>query len=122
MKDALNWFNIAVSNFDRAVTFYETALDTKLEIIRKPEEAMGLFPADMEKGVGGAISFREGCNPGKGGTTVYLNAQGKLDAVLARVPGAGGRIIMPRTAIPPHGFIGIIEDTEGNHVGLHSME
>ena len=76
----------------------------------------------MEKGVGGAISFREGCNPGKGGTTVYLNAQGKLDAVLARVPGAGGRIIMPRTAIPPHGFIGIIEDTEGNHVGLHSME
>lgn len=122
MKNALNWFDIAVANFDRALKFYETALDVKLEVIRKPQEAMGMFPADMENGVGGAISFRQGCEPGKGGTTVYLNAQGKLDAVLERTPGAGGTVIMPRTAIPPHGFIGIIGDTEGNAVGLHSME
>ena len=122
MKDALNWFNIAVANFDRALQFYETALDTKLEVIRKPMDVMAMFPADHEKGVGGAISFREGCKAGAGGTTVYLNVTGKLDEVIARVPGAGGNIIMPRTGIPPHGFIAIMEDTEGNHVGLHSME
>jgi hypothetical protein len=122
MKDAINWFDIAVANFDRALKFYETALDTTLEVIRKPQDVMGMFPADFEKGVGGAISFREGCKPGKGGTTVYLNVTGKLDAVLARVPAAGGKIIMPRTAIPPHGFIGIIEDSEGNSVGLHSPD
>ena len=29
--------------------------------------------------------------------------------------------IRDRMAIPPHGFIGIFEDTEGNVVGLHSM-
>jgi len=122
MKNALNWFEIAVSNFDRALKFYETALDAKLEVIRKPQEAMGLFPADLENGVGGAISFREGCNPGKGGTTVYLNATGNLDAILERVPAAGGSVIVPRTAIPPHGFMALIEDTEGNAVGLHSPE
>lgn len=122
MTNALNWFDIAVADFDRALKFYETALDTKLEIIRKPQEAMGLFPYDMEKGVGGAISFREGSKPGKGGTTVYLNASGKLDAIIARVADAGGSILMPRTAIPPHGFVAIMQDTEGNAIGLHSQE
>ncbi len=122
MKDAISWFNIAVANFDRAQKFYETTLDTKLEVVTKPDESMGMFPADFEKGVGGAISKRQGCEPGAGGTTVYLNATGKLDAVLDRVPAAGGSIVMPRTAIPPHGFIAIITDTEGNNVGLYSPE
>ncbi len=122
MNNALNWFNIAVTDFDRARKFYETAFGTSLDVVNPPDGPMGMFPADMEKGVGGAISLREGCEPGKGGTTVYLNASGKLDAVISRVSGAGGSILMPRTAIPPHGFIAIMEDTEGNAVGLHSMD
>ncbi len=122
MKNAISWFNIAVSDFDRAQKFYETALGTTLEVVKKPDESMGMFPADFENGVGGAISLRKGCEPGPGGTTVYLNVTGKLDAVLERVPAAGGSIIMPRTAIPPHGFIAIIGDTEGNSVGLYSPE
>ena len=55
-------------------------------------------------------------------TTVYLDVTGNLDAVLGRITAAGGTIWMPRTAIPPHGFIAIIGDTEGNSVGLHSPE
>ncbi len=43
-----------------------------------------------------------------------------LDAVLERIPQAGGRVLRGRMPIPPHGFIGFIQDTEGNSVGLHS--
>ncbi|WP_423814724.1 VOC family protein, partial [Pseudomonas viridiflava] len=62
-----------------------------------------------------------GMHPGTGGTRVYLNVEGQLDAVLDRVPNAGGVILQPRTEIAPHGFIALIKDSEGNSVGLHSV-
>lgn len=118
--NALNWFEIYVADFDRAKSFYETLLATSMETV-EGEFKMALFPYDMEKGVGGCLSLCPHSQPGAGGTMVYLNVEGELDAVLSRVTAAGGQITQPRMAIPPHGFIGIIQDTEGNAVGLHSM-
>ncbi|ACB75553.1 VOC family protein [Opitutus terrae] len=119
--NALNWFEIHVADFDRAKRFYETILDERLESFDTPEAKMGVFQCDTENGVGGAIVAKKGSAPGgSGGTLVYLNADGKLDAVLGRVGTAGGKVTQGRTPIPPHGFIGFIQDTEGNRVGLHS--
>lgn len=120
--NTINWFELYASDFDRAVTFYETILEDKLERVEAPESKMGIFPYDAKTGVGGSVTKMEGCgSPGPGGTVVYLNVEGDLDAVVARVPQAGGKVVRPRFAIPPHGFIAIIEDSEGNMVGLHSM-
>jgi len=119
--NALNWFEIYVADFDRAATFYGKILDKPLEIMEGNGPKMGIFPCDMEKGVGGAITMMEGCQPGAGGTIVYLNADGELDAVISRIADAGGKVVQEKFAIPPHGFIAIFEDTEGNIVGLHSM-
>jgi hypothetical protein len=63
-----------------------------------------------------------GLSPGNGGTLVYLNAEGDLDGVLKRIPAAGGSVLKPRTSIGQHGFIAVFKDTEGNSVGLHSMQ
>ncbi len=82
---------------------------------------MSMFPCDPENGVGGALTFMEGFNPGPGGTLIYLNVEGDMDGVIARVAPAGGKVIRDRMAIGCHGFIGIFEDSEGNVVGLHSM-
>jgi predicted enzyme related to lactoylglutathione lyase len=38
----------------------------------------------------------------------------------ARVEGAGGRVHRPRMSIGEYGFIGLVLDTEGNMIGLHS--
>lgn len=121
-KDALNWFEIYVSDFNRAQTFYETILSTKLQPSEMEGTRMGIFPSDCDEGVGGAITLMEGYKPGPGGTLVYLNVEGELDAVLERIPAAGGKVIQGRVDIAPHGFIGIFEDSEGNVVGLHSMK
>lgn len=120
-KNALNWFELYVADFDRAKTFYETILDVKLEEAEMDGCKMGLFPADEKDGVGGAITQMECCKPGAGGTVVYLNVEGDLDGVIKRIPVAGGQVVQPRMAIPPHGFIAIFEDSEANVVGLHSM-
>ncbi|HEY1083542.1 MAG TPA: VOC family protein [Prosthecobacter sp.] len=120
-NNAINWFEIFVADLDRARKFYETILNDKLQDAGMDCCQMAIFPYDNMKGIGGALTKMEGCNPGHGGSMVYLNVEGDLDAVLGRIPAAGGKVIRDRMAIPPHGFIGIFEDTEGNLVGLHSM-
>ena len=120
--NALNWFEIYVSDMDRARAFYTTILGHELEVTSMGDGSpMAMFPFDMEKGIGGSLTKMEGCAPGPGGTLVYLNAESQLDAILERIPGAGGHIIRPKFPIPPHGHIAIFSDTEGNVVGLHSM-
>lgn len=120
-RNVLNWFEIHASDISRAKSFYETILNDTLESTGECGCEMAIFPYDRENGVGGALCKAENCKPGAGGTTVYLNVEGDLDAVLSRIPAAGGKVIRERMAIPPHGFIGIFEDSEGNVVGLHSM-
>jgi len=58
------------------------------------------------------------------GSKVYLNGGENLDTVLNRVNTAGGKVVLPKTPIGDGsmGYIGIFEDTEGNHVSLHSMQ
>jgi len=120
-KDAVNWFELYVSDFDRAKRFYDTALQISLQESQMEGCRMGVFPCDHMNGVGGAITELDGVSPGQGGTLVYLNVEGDLDGVLKRIPSAGGSVLKPRTAIGEHGFIAIVKDSEGNGVGLHSM-
>ncbi len=119
--NSINWFEIFVSDLDRARKFYETILNDKLQHIDGEGIKMAMFPYDNMKGISGALTLMESCKPGPGGTLIYLNVEGDLDGVLSRIPAAGGKVIRERMAIPPHGFIGIFEDSEGNAVGLHSM-
>jgi predicted enzyme related to lactoylglutathione lyase len=120
-KDALNWFELYVNDFDRAKRFYETSLQTSLQTFDTEKGQMGMFPFDQKNGIGGSITKMDGVSPGNGGTIVYLNVEGEMDGVLKRIPGAGGSVIKPRTSIGEHGFIAIFKDSEGNSVGLHSM-
>ncbi len=120
-QNVINWFEIYVNDFARAKAFYESILSVKLEEMDAEGGQMGMFPCDYEKGIGGCITQMDFCKPGTGGTLVYLNVEGEMEAVIGRVNAAGGKVIRDRFAIPPHGFIAIIEDTEGNAVGLHSM-
>ena len=119
--NAIHWFELFVSDFDRARAFYEQALDIQMEVIDGMGGPMAMFPYAEDTGVGGCLCAMPGLHPGVGGTRVYLNAEGQLDAVLDRVPAAGGKIIQARMSIAPHGFIAVIKDSEGNDVGLHSM-
>ncbi|RYD45467.1 MAG: VOC family protein [Verrucomicrobiaceae bacterium] len=120
-NNALNWFEIFTNDLDKATAFYSTILGTALIPSEMEGGKMSMFPSDHDKGIGGALTQMECGKPGPGGTLVYLNVDGELDEVLARIPAAGGKIVQERMDIAPHGFIGIFSDPEGNVVGLHSM-
>jgi len=50
---------------------------------------------------------------------IYFDSE-EIDAELSRVEAAGGKIIRSKLNIGDFGFIALIEDTEGNLIGLHS--
>ena len=115
----IHWFEIPCDDLDRATTFYETLLDTKLNraVYGDP---MAMFPY-ANGGTGGTLVQKTLRRPGPYGTMVYLSCNGRLDEVIARVSAAGGLVLLPKTEIEGgHGFFACMRDTEGNHVGLYS--
>jgi uncharacterized protein len=80
-----------------------------------------MLPSDMEKGVGGGIVQGEGFEPSATGSLIYLNGGDDLSVPLSKVEAAGGKIVLPKTAIGPNGYMAHFMDTEGNKVALHSM-
>jgi len=122
MKNAINWFEIPAKDFNRAKSFYEEVLDATFEIQTMEDMGMTMafFPADWENGVGGGIAFGPGCEPSEKGSVVYLNGGEDLTTPLSRVAKAGGKVVVPKTAIGPHGFMAHFIDTEGNRVAFHS--
>lgn len=120
MKNAINWFEIPTKNFDRAKVFYETILGAKMQVMEMPGMKSAFFPADLQNGIGGCITEADGYEPSMNGTLVYLNGGEDLIVALAKVENAGGKILMPKTAIGQNGFMAHFVDTEGNKVALHS--
>ncbi len=121
MKHALNWFEIPSTDFDRAVGFYSTILGeaVRKEVIGGMPNGILPYSGDDEHAIGGAVVHDARVKPSQNGSTPYLNCNGKIDAVLARVPKAGGSVLLPRTDIG-FGSIALILDSEGNRIGLHS--
>lgn len=123
MRNAVNWFEIPVKNYERAKTFYATVLNSEIKDHHMPEQNMkyGMFPYDNDNnGVGGGIIEAEGQNPTTDGPTIYLNGGDDLNVSLNKVETSGGKIIMPKTNIGENGFMAQFIDTEGNRIALHS--
>jgi len=119
---ALNWFEIPVADFARAKVFYEAVLGRTIEPMSMGPSTMGMLSSDPGA-VGGAIVHGDGAEPARQGTLVYLNGGDDLAVMLARVEGAGGSVAVPKTEIGNgFGFFAHFIDTEGNKVGLHSMQ
>ena len=122
MKNAINWFEIPTSNFDRALEFYNVIFGINMQVQDFQGMKMAFFPCD-KGAVGGAIIHHEWYKPSDKGTIVYLNAEPDLEKVLSKVGKAGGKIVIQKKLITDEiGYIGVFEDTEGNRVALHSMK
>ena len=117
---AVNWFEIPVADPARAKGFYEHLLGVPLDWQSMAGQTLAVLPCD-EGAVGGCLVAGDGIEPSTQGTLVYLNARPSLDAVLARVEPAGGRITTPKVQLPGDmGVFAHVTDTEGNRIGLHA--
>ncbi len=122
--NAINWFEIPALDMKRAVTFYETIFDIQMREMNLPGYETSIFPPDETLGKSsGAIVKSEFHKPVEGGVLIYLNANPDLQLVLDRVEKAGGKVVHAKTQVTKEiGFFGLINDTEGNLIALHSSD
>ncbi len=117
--DFVSWYEIPVTNLDRAIHFYSTIFDIKFEPLQTGTHTMAFFPT--ESGVGGALVFGDGCIPSHSGSLLYLNAGASLDEPLNKISEAGGQILMGKTLINEDiGYYSLVLDSEGNRLALCS--
>ena len=121
-QSPIDWFEIPVHDIDRAQRFYEALLAAPMHREAIGGNTLAIF-AGSGAGVGGCLLAGASTpRPTDAGTLVYLRAAPTLDAVLARVEAAGGRIATPKVQLPGDmGCLAHIADTEGNRVGLHAL-
>ena len=117
----IDWFEIPVRDMDRAQRFYETLFAAPMRRESIGGNSLALFGDDPAAVGGCLLAGPTAPAPSESGTLVYLNAQPSLDAVLARLPEAGGRVLTPKVQLPGDmGCFAHIADSEGNRVGLHA--
>lgn len=119
-RDAITWFEIPVRDIERSVPFYEAVLGRPLRREAMGDMQLAVFPC-AEGGATGCLQAGPGVPAPGSATLVYLDAAPSLDAALVRAAAHGGRIVKPKTALPPGmGSFAHVEDPEGNRIGLHA--
>jgi predicted enzyme related to lactoylglutathione lyase len=121
-ENALNWFELSVSDIKRATKFYETIFGIKLEQQEMMGMQMAFFPAENMNGkVSGGLVQGPMHKPSMDGAKIYLNGNPDLSNALSKIEAAGGKVTMPKTKISDDiGHMAFFIDTEGNAVALHS--
>ena len=120
----VGWFEIYVNDLPRAAKFYEAVLKKPLTKLDAPNGDLQMMSFPMERegcGATGALAKIEGVKAGGNSTLVYFNTE-DFAVEASRVEASGGKIMKPKFAIGPYGFIALAFDTEGNLFGLHSMK
>ena len=112
------WFDVPVVDLDRAVAFYRSVLDIKVDKGEFNGCEFGVL--EHADGNGGCLVKSPSEVTAAAGILVYLNVSNRIRDAVSKVEGLGGRIVQPIHAIGPHGFRAVITDCEGNRVALHS--
>lgn len=118
---AIQNFQIPVTDFKRAHTFYNTLMSYELETMEYQGAQLAFFKCESKGGVSGSLIKSEGLTPSIQGTMIYLHAGNDLQPYLGRANAAGGNVVTQKNQLGPDmGFFAIFDDPEGNRIGLYS--
>jgi predicted enzyme related to lactoylglutathione lyase len=110
------WFEIPADDVQRAKKFYGELFGWKIE--KFPEAAMEYWHIDTggsDDTPDGGLMKRQ--SPQQQGITDYIGVP-SVDEYAAKVQKLGGKICMPKTAVPQMGYFVICQDPENNAFAL----
>ena len=108
-------FEIAATNPEKIISFYEKAFGWKIEKWNGPTDYWLVNTGDPAKpGINGAITPRDGAL----GPTIITIDIPSFDDALEKVIANGGKAISDKTAIPGVGTMCYCQDIEGNTFGI----
>lgn len=121
----VGWFEIPVTDMDRARKFYESVFDIKIHLEDFNELKMGWFPwAEGKPGAAGSLVLhKDWYQPSVSlGPLLYFSSE-DVQYHIDKIERAGGKVLQPKTLIKEDiGYMGVFIDTEGNRIALHSRE
>ena len=126
LYNAVGWFEIYVNDMKRAKDFYASVLGTQFTKLEGPGQPPGMemqaFPMHQNvMGITGALVKMPGVDAGGHNVIVYfMCADCAVEA--AKAAQAGGNLVKEKMSIGQYGFIALVMDSEGNMIGLHSMQ
>lgn len=118
----VGWFEIYVQDMDRAKAFYQQVFGAELSKLDGVDVDMWTFPMQSERpGAAGALVRMPGFPSGGNSVLVYFNCD-DCAVQAGKALSAGGKVEKEKFSIGQYGHIALVTDTEGNMIGLHSMQ
>ena len=121
----VGWFEIYVQDMQRAKTFYDAVFSMQLEKLEGPDSSMEMWsfpgPMDASNGASGALVKMNGGPSNGNGVIIYFICK-DCATEASRVSPNGGKVTKEKFPLGKFGFAALITDTEGNVIGLHSMQ
>lgn len=111
----ISYFEIPVSDMDRAMAFYAKVLGLKFD--RQSIDGYDMAVIVSDGPVFGALARGDVYVPGKAGPVLYF-AVSDIRATLARAVAAGGSELYPVKDIGANGWVAEFADSEGNRIAL----
>lgn len=117
-------FELGVDNPERAIGFYAKVFGWKVDQWGGPENYWLVTTGqDGEPGINGGMMTNEFMRrTGVERAAVNTIGVASIDEFVQKIVRAGGKIIMPKMAIPGVGWQAYCEDTEGNVFGIHQTD
>lgn len=116
MQKLISWVEIPTADFDRAVTFYNSAFKLNLQKEDFGQEKMACFPNNE-----GAICYAPNFRPSENGAIISFTVPDDIEATIQRIENNGGKILQTKTKVEVEGrdYFAICTDTEGNKIGIY---
>jgi predicted enzyme related to lactoylglutathione lyase len=121
-NNPVGWFEIYVQDMGRAKVFYEGVFSVQLAKLDSPEIEIWAFPMQAERyGAPGALVRMPGFSSGANSVLIYFSCT-DCAVETAKAASSGGKVEKEKFSIGQYGYISLVIDTEGNMIGLHSMQ
>jgi predicted enzyme related to lactoylglutathione lyase len=121
----VGWFEIYVQDMKRAKAFYEAVFSMQLEKLEGPDSSIEMWsfpgPMDDSNGASGSLVKMNG-KPAEGNRVIIYFTCKDCATEASRVSSNGGKVTKEKFTLGKFGFAALISDTEGNVIGLHSMQ
>jgi predicted enzyme related to lactoylglutathione lyase len=108
-------FELTATDPEALVRFYESVFAWKTQKWEGPQDYWLFTTGEGEPGINGGLMKRREGMPASTTNTIDVP---DVSEYAARVEQAGGRIILPRMAVPGVGWLVYCEDPEGTPFGM----
>jgi predicted enzyme related to lactoylglutathione lyase len=112
-------FELAADDPERAVQFYRTVFGWEIEKWTGPMDYWLIMTGpEGEPGIDGGLGKRD--DPGQHTTnTIDVDS---VDEYVKKVVANGGKVVVPKHAVPGVGYLAYCTDTEGNVFGMMASD